>query len=49
METEEGCSEHLQSINNWQTSHFHHQDIQHPINEAFMICTETLFSRCQGG
>jgi hypothetical protein len=29
-------------------THFHHQDIQHPINEAFTICTETLFSRCQG-
>jgi hypothetical protein len=28
---------------------FHHQDIQHPIDEAFTICTETLFSRYQRG
>jgi energy-converting hydrogenase A subunit M len=32
METEEGCSEHLQSIDNRRTSHFHHRDIRHPIN-----------------
>jgi hypothetical protein len=49
VEMEEGRSEHLQSINNRRTSHFHHPDIWHPINEAFTICTETLFSRCWGG
>jgi hypothetical protein len=30
-------------------SHFYHRDIWHPIVEAVTVCTETLFSRCQGG
>jgi hypothetical protein len=42
METEEGRSEHLQSIDNRRTGHFYHWDIRHPIDEAVMVCIETL-------
>jgi hypothetical protein len=37
------------SSDNWWTSHFYQPDMWHPIDEAVTVCTETLFSRCQGG
>jgi hypothetical protein len=37
------------AVNTFKVATTSGQVIQHPIDEAVTVCTETLFSRCQGG